>query len=361
MKKEIVLPGLIDIHVHLRDLGQEQKETFETGTEAALAGGFIGVIDMPNKSNPIFSEEILRKSMEAAKSKTFCGLGFYFGTNGENLEEFEKVKGLAMGLKVYLNETTGNLKINLSSLAKIFKAWPEDAGPILLHAEEESVSVAIDVVNKIRRQTHFCHVSTKKDLEQIITAKEQGFPITCGVTPHHLFLTESDEKTLGGFGLMKPSLKTKEDQDFLWRNINQIDVIESDHAPHTINEKESENVPFGVPGLETTLPLLLTAVNEGKLKIEDIKRLCFTNPKQLLSSTHARWTFHNQVLVDLDEEWVIENKNLKTKSAWSPFNGRKVKGRVVEVYLHRKLVFKDGKILADPGSGQILTRNDLKG
>ena len=352
--KLITLPGLIDIHVHLRDMGFDYKEDFYTGTSASLTGGFTAVIDMPNNKAPIFTKKSLEEKIKSAKKKTVCNIGFYFGTDGKNLSEFEKVKGMVLGLKVYMNETTGNFLIDLKDLEKIFKAWPKNAGPILLHAEDKAVPFAIKVVEKTKKQTHFCHISKQKDLTKILRAKKLGLPITCGVTPHHLFLTTEDLKKLKGFGTMKPPLATKKDQDFLWKHINDIDVIESDHAPHTKSEKESDKPPFGIPGLETTLPLLLTAVNERRLTIEDIKRLCFTNPKKILSSTHARWTFHNKIIVDLDEEWVIENKNLKTKCGWSPFAGKRVKGKVKEVYLHRKLVFKNGKVLAKPGSGKVI-------
>ncbi|MCL4417782.1 MAG: amidohydrolase family protein [Actinobacteria bacterium] len=355
--KLLTLPGLIDPHVHLRDLGLEYKEDFYSGTSAALAGGYTTVIDMPNNKNPIFTKEALEEKIKIAKEKIVCNTGFYFGTDGKNLKEFEKVKNMAMGLKIYMNETTGNFLIDWQDLENIFKAWPEDAGPILLHAEKEAVIFALKVVKKIKRKTHFCHINLKNDLVQILKTKEKGLPITCGVTPHHLFLSLDDLPKLKGLGIMKPPLATQKDVDFLWKQIKNIDIIESDHAPHAIEEKQKEKPAYGIPGLETTLPLLLTAVSEGKITIEDIKRLCFTNPKQLFSSIHAHWTFHNKVIVDLDEEWIIENKNLKTKCGWSPFNGRKVKGKVKEVYLHKELVFKDGKIVNKKGTGQIVQRN----
>ena len=117
--------------------------------------------------------------------------------------------------------------------------------------------------------------------KQIIKTKNDNLNITCGVTPHHLFLTEKDVKRLGPFGKMKPPLESKQNQDFLWKNLKFIDVIESDHAPHTVEEKRGEVPPFGVPGLETTLPLLLTAVSENELTINDIIRLCHTNPARI--------------------------------------------------------------------------------
>jgi len=178
-------------------------------------------------------------------------------------------------------------------------------------------------------------------VQLLLKAKKKGLPITCGVTPHHLFLTKADEKRLKGFGMMKPPLATKNDQDFLWKNLKNIDVIESDHAPHLSSEKQGEKIAFGVPGLETTLPLLLTAVHEKRITISDIKRLCFIGPKKLL---RIKTNPKDKIIVDLNEEWVIENKNLKTKCKWSPFNGMQGKGKVKQVYLDGKLAFKDSTV-----------------
>lgn len=344
----VKLPGLIDPHVHLRDPGQTEKEDFYTGTIAALAGGFTTVIDMPNNRTPITTYERLEEKRKIAKDKVVCDLGFYFGSLGDNLDEFPKVEKLVKGLKLYLNETTGNFIIEKGRVEKIFKAWNE--GPILLHAEDDAVEFIINLVAKTRKRAHFCHISTKKDLEQIIAAKEQKLPITCGVTPHHLFLNEHDGKTLGPFGKMKPYLKPQKDVDFLWKNLSYIDVVESDHAPHTLEEKEGENPPFGVPGLETTLPLLLTAVSENRLSLDEVIRLCSTNPSKIFNISTDSQTY---IEVNPNTKYEIKNTNLHTKCGWSPFDGWKVQGRVERVVLRGKKVFENGEILAKPGSGTI--------
>jgi dihydroorotase-like cyclic amidohydrolase len=347
--KLLTLPGLIDIHVHFRDPGQTKKEDFYTGTSAALCGGFTTIVDMPNNKNPIFTKVALLRKIKIARKKAVCNYGFYFGTDGKNISEFIRVKKSVAGLKIYLNETTGNFLINLDELEKIFNAWPKDGGPILLHAENKAINLALGIIEKTKRPTHFCHVSTKRDLAIIIKGKKQGLPITCGITPHHLFLTIDDRRELKGFGTMKPPLATKNDQKFLWKNLQYVDLIESDHAPHLISEKTQKKPTFGVPGLETTLPLLLTAVNQKKLKITDIKRLCFTGPKKLLK---IKTSPKDKVVVDLDEAWTINNKNLKTKCKWSPFTGRRVIGKVKKVYLNGRLVFNDSKITALRGFGK---------
>lgn len=360
--KTLVLPGLIDPHVHLRTPGQENKEDFYTGTCAALAGGFTTILDMPNNKIPITTRKRLNEKMLIAKKKIVCDLGFYFGSLGDNLNEFKKVMNLVFGLKLYLNETTGNFLIDKKILGKIIKAWPKSAGPILLHAEDDAVAFVIEAVKKYRKKVHFCHISTAFDLKQIIKAKEQNLPISCGVTPHHLFLTEDDVKKLGPFGRMKPPLKSKKDVAFLWKNLKYIDCVESDHAPHTIEEKQSDKPPSGVPGLETTLPLLLTAIHDKRLTIDDLLRLCFENPKKIfslrpqwLASLRSGSTHETRIEINFNKSYFIDNRYLHTKCGWSPFHGWKVKGKVERVFLRGKKVFEDGKILVKPGFGKIIT------
>lgn len=348
MSNNIHLPGLIDIHVHLRTPGQTHKEDFLTGTSAAIAGGFTTIFDMPNNADPITTSLLLDEKVKVAEKNTLCNIGFYFGSLGDNLSEFQKVEKKAFGIKLYLNETTGNFLINAEVLSKIFDTW--NGGPILVHAEDDAVGEVIKNVKRTKKPTHFCHISLQSDLEEITQAKEMGLPITCGVTPHHLFLSQEDAQKLGPYGKMKPYLKSQKDVEFLWKNLDQIDVIESDHAPHTHEEKESDNPPFGVPGLETTLPFLLTAVNNGKLTLDDIQRLCHDNAQKIFKIPES----HSIVEIDMNETYTINNENLFTKSKWSPFNGWQMQGKIKKVVIENKTVFENGKILTEAGSGRII-------
>lgn len=351
----IKLPGLIDIHTHLRTPGQEQKEDFYTGTLAALAGGFTTILDMPNNKIPITTLDLLEEKIELAENEIVCDLGFYFGSIGDNLEEFENIKNSVFGLKLYLNPTTGNFLIDEEKLKAIYQSWPSDQ-PIILHCEGETLPMAMDVIRQTNKKTHIAHVSSQEELSIIIAAKEEGLPITCGVTPHHLFLTTDDEKELGPLGKMKPFLKTRQDVDFLWDHLNSIDIVESDHAPHTLEEKNSDNTPFGVPGLETTLPLLLTAVSEGRITLDEIKRLLFTNPAKIFNIPTDPETF---IEVDAEESYEIKNEDLKTKSGWSPFSGWRVQGKIKAVFIRGTKVFEDlpagRQVLAKKGSGKIIS------
>ncbi len=404
MSKQI-LPGLIDPHVHLRDPGQTDKEDFFTGTSAALAGGYTTVIDMPNNPTPITTLERLNEKMQIAREKIVCDVGFHFGSVGDNLDEFEKFKiqprhsgdserspvpsGIGrsvedsrisqrkrswtspstlssgpkgqddnfpvFGLKLYLNHTTGNFLLDKSYLEKIFAEWPSEL-PILVHAEEQTFDDVLEVLRKYPRKLHLCHMSRKYELERIIKAKNSGLPVTCGMTPHHLFLTENDLNHLKNLGMMRPPLRGKKDVDFLWKHLDAIDLVESDHAPHTLEEKQADNPPFGVPGLETTLSLLLTAVSENRLTIDDVIRLCHTGPAKIFLSSfdysNNRTTY---IEVDPKASYEIKNENLLTKCKWSPFDGWKVKGKVLRVFLRGKKVFEDGEVLVKPGFGRILS------
>jgi len=342
----IKLPGLIDIHVHFRDPGETHKEDFFTGTMAALSGGYTTVIDMPNNKKPIITLKTLKEKINLAKKKIVCDIGFYAGSLGDNLDELMKMELYVFGLKLYLNKTTGNYLIDIKKLEKIFDAWKSEK-PILFHAESDVIEKVLELAKRKNKKIHICHVSAIKDMEKIIAAKKQNLKVTCGVTPHHLFLTKKDELRLGPLAMMKPPI-TSGFCDYIWEKLDFVDVIESDHAPHTIEEKKSDKPPFGVPNLETTLPLLITAIFKKKLTFDKLIELCFENPKKIFKIKTDKDTY---IEVDENEEFFIDNKNLKTKCGWSPYNGWQVRGKVKKVFLRGKKVYDNGEILVNKGYG----------
>lgn len=353
MNNLIKLPGLIDVHVHLREPGATQKEDFTTGTKAAIAGGYTLVLDMPNNPVPTISPEALQEKMTLAKGRIYCDVGFHFGAGKESVQYFKDVANQVFGLKVYMNQTTGELLLeNDKILEEVFSSWPKEK-PILVHAEGETLQKAITLAKKFGNKLHVCHVSLKEEIELIKSVKQDGLKITCEVTCHHLFLTEGDVKRLGPYGVMRPPLVSKEDQDALWQGISDgaIDMIASDHAPHTKEEKLGEQVPNGVPGLETTLPLLLTAVSDRRLKLERLIELTSTNPRRIFDLPEQPETF-----VEVDSSsYTLDPSHLFTKCGWTPFAGRKVTGRVKKVVLRGQLVY-DGKKFFGP-FGQVLKAN----
>lgn len=305
------------------------------------------MLDMPNNSEPITTEERLTRKIKVAQEKIVCDVGFHFGSLGDNLDEFKKVYGHVHGIKLYLNMTTGKFLIDKPKVEAIYKAWPGKKS-ILVHAEADVIDFVIDLVKKTGKHTHVCHISSEEELKSVMKAKDKGLPISCGVTPHHLFLTEDDVKALGPYALMKPSLKTKKDQKFLWKNLKYIDIVESDHAPHTHEEKKEG--AFGVPGLETTLPLLLQAVSDQRLTLEDVIAKCHTNPAKIFDIMSDKNTY----VEAQDSPFTIHNSDLFTKCKWSPFDGWRVRGKVQNVTIRGKQVFKNGQLLATPGSGKII-------
>lgn len=350
MSNIIKLPGLIDTHVHLREPGLTHKENFETGTKAAIAGGYTLVLDMPNNPNPITNSEALKEKVKLAEGRIYADLGFHFGASEEAIKHFQEVSSKVFGLKVYMNHTTGELLIeDKKLLEEIFESWPKDK-VLMVHAETETLALAIELAKKHGNKLHVCHVARKIELELIKQAKSEGLNITCEVALHHLYLTHEDEKRLGHFGMMRPPLASQEDVDFLWANIDSIDTIASDHAPHTKEEKEAEKVVNGVPGLETSLPLLLQAVNDKRITIERIIEMTSTNPRKIFGIPEQQDTY---VEVDMNQEWTISNEGLFTKAGWTPFAGMKIKGRVLKTVVRGTTVFENGKIVGEP-EGKII-------
>lgn len=345
MTNIIKLPGLIDTHVHLREPGSTHKEDFETGTKAAIAGGYTLVIDMPNNPSPITIPKALEEKINLTENRIYSDLGFHFGGSKEAVPFFEQVRDKVFGLKVYMNHTTGPLLIeDKEELDLIFSSWPKEK-VLMVHAEQETLAKAIVLAKKHGNKLHVCHVARKIELELIKEAKSEGLPVTCEVALHHLYLTHDDEIRLKHYGMMRPPLASQEDVDFLWANIDSIDTIASDHAPHTKEEKEGEKVVNGVPGLETSLPLLLNAVNENKLTLERLIEMTSTNPRKIFNIPEQPGTYTE---VDLDEEWTISNDGLFTKCGWTPFAGTKVRGRVKKTVLRGKVVFENGEIIREP-------------
>lgn len=350
--KLLKLPGMIDVHTHLRDPGATDKEDFYTGTTAALSGGVTVICDMPNNPIPTISLKALKDKQKIASDKAVCDYGLIFGASqDDNTSEFKKVVQRTIALKVYMDQTTGTLLVErLGLLEKIFEMW-ESEKPIMVHAEDATLAKAISLAAVYKRHVHFCHVSLASEVELIKRAKEQKIKISAEVTPHHLFLTENDVKKLGPFGIMKPPLRTQRDQDALWKGIKDgtIDMIATDHAPHTLKEKKGAKPPFGVPGLETALTLLLSAYKQKRLTLNQVIKLYHDNPRKILNLPTQKNTY---IMVDLDKKYELENKDLKTKCGWSPFAGWSLYGKVQEVVLRGKTVYKDGKILVKKGYGK---------
>lgn len=348
----IQIPGLIDVHTHLRVPGGEAKEDFATGTAAALAGGITTLLAMPNTTPPLSTPAALQEALHLARSQTRCALGLYAGAHPGELPHLPHLAADTIALKIYLNETFGPLRVETLDVLNIcFQTWPRHK-LIAMHAEDQSVAVGIGLAASYRRPVHFCHISRKEEIELIAEAKQAGLPVTCEVCPHHLYLTEADVEKLGPLGMMRPPLATQADVDALWDHLDStVDCIATDHAPHTLTEKQAATPPPGVPGLETSLPLMLEAVHQRRLSMERLIALMYHNPQRIFQLPPQNDTF---VEIDPDAQHTIHNKDLYTRCGWTPFDGWTVTGRIRRVVLHGQDVVRDGEVLAQPGSGRVL-------
>jgi len=347
------LPSLIDPHVHVREPGQIHKEDWHSATQAALAGGVTTILAMPNTQPPIFDAETLKISLDAAKQKARCDYAQFLGAGPDNAHIVPSLAHKAAGLKMYLDSTFGELRLDDMTLWQPhFMNFPKEA-PIVLHAESRTMAAGILFAAIYDRPVHIAHISLKEEILLIKAAKERSLKVTCEVCPHHLFLSKDDILAISqghpGRGEVRPRLATREDVEALWQNMDVIDCFATDHAPHTLEEKDSENPPPGFPGLETLLPLLLTAVSESRLTIPDIIQKSVINPRKIFNLPEQPETW-----IELDEnaEYAIKAANQFTRCGWTPFEGWKVKGKVKKVVLRGTTAFEDGKILVGPGYGK---------
>ncbi len=398
LKNLLVLPGLIDVHVHLRDEGKAYKENFCSGTAAAAAGGITTVLDMPNNDPVTMTAETLRNRMKKAEENILINVGFY-SEFPKNSNEITKIADEgAVAFKLFMAEQVGGLDIDDDdALFKTFKMVSKLKVSVAVHAEDKSTLKeaehelkrancndigaflevhsenaevkAIKRLLKIAKQAdlhlHFCHVSTENGLKAIIDGKKCGMPITCETTPHHLFLSADELRRIGTLALTMPPVREKKQLTALWNGIKNgwIDVVASDHAPHTLEEKKAKtvwNVKVGIPGLETTLPLLLTEVNRGRLSIADIVSLMAEKPAKIFRLKDRGYLKEGNnadfTVVDLNKKYRIDASKFHSKAKYSPFDQWKVEGKPVKTFVNGQLVMDNDEIVAIPGYGEIIRR-----
>ncbi|CAH0406522.1 unnamed protein product [Chilo suppressalis] len=346
----IKLPGFIDVHVHAREPGATYKEDFNSCTAAALAGGITMICAMPNTNPPVVDRAALEYSSALARVSARCDYALFVGASSNNFDTVVELAPQAAALKMYLNETFTTLKLDdMTVWQKHLQNWPKKM-PICAHAEREKTGAIILMASLLDRPIHICHVARKEEILIIRAAKERGLKVTCEVCPQHLLLSTDDIERIGaGRAEVRPILCSPEDQAELWRNIDIIDIFATDHAPHSAEEKNSQNPPPGFPGLETILPLLLNAVHEGRLTMEDLINKFHRNPRKIFNLPEQPNTY---VEVDIDYEWTIPSAMEFSKSKWTPFAGMKVCGAIHRVTLRGEIAYVEGQILVPPGFGQ---------
>ena len=348
----IRLPGLIDPHVHAREPGAEHKEDWDSCTAAALAGGFTAILAMPNTRPPVTGAEGLNLALEAARRKARCDFAQFLGAAEDNLESAAGLAPRAAGLKLYLDATYGPLRLEQMPLwLEHLRRWPADR-PVAAHAEGRTTAALILMAALAGRPVHICHVATREEILIIRAAKEKGLAVTCEAAPQHLFLSSEDLPRLpGGRGEVRPRLATPDDRQALLDNLDVIDCFATDHAPHTLAEKDGPNPPPGFPGLETALPLLYGLVREGRLTLDGLVERMVHAPRRIFGLPAQPRTW---VEFDPNERYTFTAAGGFSRCAWTPYEGMPAVGRVRRVTLRGRTAFSDGQVLAQPGSGRDL-------
>ncbi|WP_026914072.1 dihydroorotase [Christiangramia portivictoriae] len=380
-----LIPGLIDDQVHFREPGLTHKENIETGSRAAVAGGITTFIEMPNTLPQATTEELLEEKFSIAEETSYANYSFMFGGTNDNLAEIEKIDPKKVAaLKLFLGSSTGNMLVdNEEVLEQIFKKSPvliavhcEDEATIQKNLEEakakfgddipiemhpkirseeacyKSSSKAVALAKKTGARLHVFHVSTAKELSLFNSKKQlKDKKITAEVCIHHLWFNDQDYATKGTLIKWNPAVKTKKDQEALLEGLldNHLDVLATDHAPHTKEEKKNvyTKAPSGGPLVQHALPALLQMHHQGKISLEKIVEKACHNPAILFQIEKRGFIREGYkadlVLVDLNSPWAVQPDNIFSKCQWSPFEGTTFKSRITHTFVNGNLVYKNFK------------------
>lgn len=389
-----ILPGIIDSQVHFREPGFIQKEDLGSGSMAAAMGGVTSFFEMPNTQPATTTLELLNDKLARAARKSYTNYAFFIGAAKENmtqLKDLEKAPHCA-GIKIFVGSSTGSLLLdNPEDLEKVFR---DGQRRIIVHSEEESrmqerktialeskdvrkhhlwrddigclnsTQMLIGLTEKTRRPLHILHVTTAQEME-LIKEKQKtlGSLLTCEVLPQHLILSAPEcYERLGSLAQQNPPIREKHHQDALWKAIQNgtVTVMGSDHAPHTLEEKKKEypSSPSGMPGVQTLVPLVLNFVNQEKITLFKMVELLCENPRHVFGcKSKGRIQLGldaDLTIVDLKKQKTIENKNMKSRVGWTPFDGMKVTGWPKMTLINGHPVMQDDQILGTP-SGQAVT------
>ena len=380
----LLLPGFIDIHTHLRDFDFAYKEDFSSGTAAAVAGGFTTVLDMPNSKPPTMTPEILKARIKRAKARLFCDVGFY--ATPKRAEQVENlVDSGCIAVKIYLAKPLDferystereiyELIKNTSKADLVLSVHAENPNMIkglegetsaFLHAKSHPIKSEISAIDMMiraaqrsRGKLHICHLSTFEGLNKIRRAKKMGVDVTCETTPHHATLSEKDFERLGNISIIEPPLRSKRHNEAMLKGISNgdIDILATDHSPHTLEEKDIGTPGF--PGLETAIPIFFTLVKEGVLPLDKVIDTFTIKPAERFSLHNIGkieiGKMANFTIIDLKKERKINSKNFFSKSKFSPFDGTIVKAGIYATFVRGREVFLDGEVISSEKVGRTI-------
>ncbi len=371
---KLVLPGVIDTHVHFRVPGAEYKEDWGTASRASAKGGVTTVLDMPNNKPSIITRKLLDEKRRMVSGKSLVNYGFHFGATPDNMEEIKNVTRVA-SIKVFMGSSTGDLLVSdPGDIYNVFQAAKAGGHLVTVHAENEylirefareakraaeaepiihtkirrnivaaeEASLAAIISKEVGNRLHICHISTRQELDVIRMA---GGRITAEATTHHLFLEDKDMLRLKNYGKMNPPLRSHEDRMALWQNRNLISNYITDHAPHTKKEKDKGywHAPAGVPGIETLLPLHLDAVNRGMESIDDIVLRMAMNPARIFGikgrGEIKEGYAADLVVADMNAKQKVRNDDIVSKCGWSPYEGMELQGLPTHTIVNGEVVY----------------------
>lgn len=343
-----VLPGIIDVHTHMRDPGLTHKEDFTSGSKACARGGVTTFIDMPNTIPVTVIEKALMDKKDMMVGRSYVDYGFHFGgSKKDNSEEIKKVLDKVASTKIFLNMSTGDMLIeNEKVVENIFR----ESKIISVHAEEGMVEKAIEFCKKYDKELYLCHLSKASEIELLKQAKAEGVKVFGEVTPHHLFLNVDDVNATERSKMllrMKPELKEKSDNEALWKALadGTLDSIGTDHAPHLIEEKLAK-LTYGVPSVENSLEMMLNGVKENRITFERLIEVMCKNPAKIFKIKNkgdiAVGYDGDLVIVDINDNSPIKDDKVITKANWTPFENCNRGGRVLTTILRGEIVYNKG-------------------
>ncbi len=403
LEGKYILPGIIDIHCHFRDPGLTHKEDFATGTYAAAMGGITTIFEMPNTIPPVATPEVFEEKLNIIKDKAYVDFCLWATVAGNEMSHIKTLadKG-AIAFKIFLGQTTGNIASpEEGALLEIFEIIKETGLRAAIHAEDqgfvdyftnklkaegredyqaieiargntaEALAIArlIVLAEKAGNKVHIVHMSTKEGVELVKTAQAKGIDVTAETCPHYLVLTSSDYDSIGKMIKIFPPVRTEDNVEALWEAIRSgiIEIIASDHAPHTKEEKMSPqniwDVPAGMLAVETSVPIMLNKVNEGQITINDFVRISSLKPAQLFNIYPRKGEIQvgsdgDFTIVDMEKEVEIKASNLHTKNKFTPYEGYKVKGYPIYTILRGNIIMAEGQLVKGP-LGAFINPNDL--
>lgn len=343
-----VLPGIIDVHTHMRDPGLTHKEDFTSGSKACARGGVTTFIDMPNTIPVTVTEKALMDKKDMMVGRSYVDYGFHFGgSKKDNSEEIKKVLDKVASTKIFLNMSTGDMLIEDEKVVEnIFR----ESKIISVHAEEGMVEKAIEFCKKYDKELYLCHLSKASEIELLKQAKAEGVKVFGEVTPHHLFLNVDDVNATERSKMllrMKPELKEKSDNEALWKALadGTLDSIGIDHAPHLIEEKLAK-LTYGVPSVENSLEMMLNGVKENRITFERLIEVMCKNPAKIFKIKNkgdiAVGYDGDLVIVDINDNSPIKDDKVITKANWTPFENCNRGGRVLTTILRGEIVYNKG-------------------